>query len=181
MDQDGEHLQRSVGVMKKSGKLWIALAGVAVGILLLIFGGDMGEALTQKQQDPSDAANPSTAQDRMSMEEYRLALEERIVYICGRVEGAGQVFAVVNLSGGFSYVYATDIKTTSGGVSSEYIIIGSGNDQKAVYLSERVPEILGIGVVCTGGGDPQVQKEVTALLSAAFGVGSHKIYVAGGG
>jgi hypothetical protein len=29
--------------------------------------------------------------------------------------------------------------------------------------------------------DPTVRREVTALLSAAFGVGSNKIYVTGGG
>ena len=88
---------------------------------------------------------------------------------------------MVNLAGDYEYVYATDVKNTSGAVSSQHIVIGSGNDERLVYLTQRVPEILGIGVVCSGGSDPRVQSEVTALLCAAFGVGSHKIYVTGGG
>ena len=179
MDRDNEHIQRSVSAMKKSGKLWIALIGVALGVLLLMFGGDLAE-IFDRDSDTNDATDPTTNQDRMSMESYRQAIEERVVWICAKVEGAGQVYAVVNLSGGFEYVYASDIKSTTGGVSSEYIVIGSGDGERVVYLSERVPDILGIGVVCTGGSDPTVQKEVTALLSAAFGVGSNKIYVTGG-
>ena len=179
MDTDNQHIQRSVGAMKKSGKLWIALGGVVIGVLLLLFGKDMGDIWSKDTtQEPTyDTGAP----DRMSMEAYRTALEERVCWICTKVEGAGQVYAVVNLQSGYSYVYASDTKTTSGGVSEQYIIIGSGNDERVVYLTEQVPEILGIGVVCTGGGNVKVQKEVTALVSAAFGVGSHKIYVTGGG
>ena len=82
--------------------------------------------------------------------------------------------------GGFEYVYATDIKN---GVSDsvQYIIIGSGNDEKLVYLTEKVPRISGIGVVCSGGGDISIQNELISLLSAAFDVPSNKIYVTGGG
>ncbi len=180
MDRDDEHIKRSVKVMKKSGKLWIALGGVAVGVILLLFGGDVGERfLGDSSGEASEATDPD-AQARLSMEAYRLALEERICHICARVEGVGQVYAVVNLAGGYEYVYASDIKTTTGGVSNQHIIIGSGNDERVVYLTERVPEILGIGVVCGGGSDPVVQNEVTRLLSAAFGVGGNKIYVTGG-
>ncbi len=180
MDRDDEHITRSVKVMKKSGKLWIALCGIALGVILLLFGGSIGELFSGEKENTPEASDPD-GQARLSMEDYRLAIEERICYICARVEGAGQVYAVVNLAGGYEYVYAADIKTTTGGVSNQHIIIGSGNDERVVYLTERVPEILGIGVVCSGGNDPRVQNEVTRLLSAAFGVGSNKIYVTGGG
>ena len=86
---------------------------------------------------------------------------------------------VVALEGGFSYVYATNKKTTSGGETLSYVTVGSGDRESLVYLSEKAPAILGIGVVCAGGMDPTVRREVTALLSAAFGVGSNKIYVTG--
>lgn len=180
MDRDDEHIKRSVKVMKKSGRIWIALGGVAVGVILLLFGGDIGERFSgEPSGDASEVLDPD-GQARLSMEAYRVALEERICHICARVEGVGQVYAVVNLAGGYEYVYASDIKTTSGGVSNQHIIVGSGNDERVVYLTQRVPEILGIGVVCGGGNEPRVQNEVTSLLSAAFGVGSNKIYVTGG-
>jgi hypothetical protein len=99
--------------------------------------------------------------------------------ICADVAGVGEVDVVVTLEGGFSYVYATDKKTNVGGESLTYVTVGSGDRESLVYLSEKAPAILGIGVVCTGGMDPTVRREVTSLLSAAFGVGSNKIYVTG--
>lgn len=182
MDQQ-ENISRTVGAMKKNGKLKIVLIGLVLGIILLLFGGEWKKVF-MTEDDPA-AATPSEAAgegvELLSMESYRTALEERICDICVRVTGAGQVYAVVNLAGGYEYVYATDRKVTSSGETNEHIIIGSGNEERVVYLTERVPEILGIGVVCQGGNDPRVKGEITALLSAAFGVGSHKIYVTGGG
>jgi hypothetical protein len=43
------------------------------------------------------------------------------------------------------------------------------------------PAISGIDIVCEGGGDAAVRAEVIALLSAAYDVGSNRIYVACGG
>jgi hypothetical protein len=99
--------------------------------------------------------------------------------ICRQVAGVGEVDVAVTLDGGFSYVYATDKKTTVGGESLTYVTVGSGDGETLVYLSEKAPAVVGIGVVCTGGMDPTVRREVTSLLSAAFGVGSNKIYVTG--
>lgn len=178
MNSDEQMIKRTVGAMKKSGKLWVALAGVAIGVGLLLFGGQVD---LSGQDGDTDEAVPGVGETRLSMEEYRTALEARICTVCARVEGVGQVYAVVTLEGGFEYVYATDRRSTSSGESSEYIIIGSGDGERLVYLTERVPSIMGIGVVCTGGNDATVRREVTGLLSAAFGVGSNKIYVTGGG
>lgn len=178
-----ENLSRTVGAMKKSGKLKIAVLGIVFGVVLLLFGGEWVKVFMSDRD--KNAASPAEATggelQLLSMEDYRAAMEDRICDICSRVSGAGQIYAVVNLAGGYEYVYATDKKVTTSGETYEYIMIGSGDEERVVYLTERVPEILGIGVVCHGGNDPKVRNEITALLSAAFGVGSHKIYVTGGG
>lgn len=183
MDHNQQNLGRTVGAMKKNGKLWIALGGVALGVIFLLFGGEWAKTFMADDNKTSASPSEATGEDLqlLSMEEYRTAMEKRVSDVCARVSGAGQVYAVVNLAGGYEFVYATDQKSTAGGQSHEYIIIGSGNEERVVYLTERVPEILGIGIVCTGGNDPKVKNEITALLSAAFGVGTHKIYVTGGG
>jgi stage III sporulation protein AG len=84
---------------------------------------------------------------------------------------------MVTLAGGFEYVYATDRKTAAGGESISYVTVGSGSGESLVYITEKPPAIVGVGVVCTGGTDPTVRQEITALLSAALGIGSNKIYV----
>lgn len=179
MDRGEQNFKRTVGAMKKSGKLWIALVAVALGVALLAFGGEWSAIFGDREDEALGNHASSEGDTRLSMEEYRLALEARVCQICAKVAGAGEVFAVVNLGGGFEYVYASDVKNTSGGISSEYIVIGSGDGERVVYLTERVPEITGIGIVCAGGNDLAVRQEVTALVAAAFGIGSHKIYVTG--
>lgn len=164
--------ERCVRSMKKSGKLAVALLCVAAGAILLLFGNRVGKDTASMPEAPAESS-------ARTVEEYRAELEERMEGICSRVSGVGEVEVVVTLEGGFSYVYATDKKTTSGGETLTYVTIGSGDRESLVYLSEKAPAIVGIGVVCSGGMDATVRREVTALLSAAFGVGSNKIYVTG--
>ena len=161
--------------MKKSGKVPIALFGIALGVLLLVLGnGHLG-----KKSAPADESAAPSGSVR-SAEAYRDDLERRMEDICARVAGVGRVEVIVTLEGGFEYVYATDRKITVGGESTSIITVGNGSDESPVYITERAPAILGIGVVCAGGNDPTVRREVTALLCAAFGVGSNKVYVTGG-
>ncbi len=166
--------EQCVRSMKKSGKLAIAILGVVLGAVLLFVGNRVG-----KKENLGPDAPPAGAETR-SVEEYRVTLEGRIAAICHSVSGVGNVHVVVTLEGGYEYVYATDKKVTSGGESTAYITVGSGEGESLVYITERAPAITGIGVVCSGGMDPTVRREVTGLLSAAFGVGANKIYVTGG-
>lgn len=169
-----ESPERCVKVMKKSGKMAVALICIALGVILLVFGNRAGE----KKGNTEQTDLPEGAVTR-SVEEYRADLERRMEGICAQVAGVGSVDVIVTLEGGFQYVYACDVKTTSGGQTTTYVTVGSGDDESLVYLSERAPAIVGIGVVCTGGMDATVKREVTNLLAAAFGVGSNKIYVTG--
>lgn len=164
---------RCVRSMKKNGKLAVALLCMLLGAALLLF----GNRFTQK--DESGTGSPAPPTPAQTAEEYRASLEARMEAICAQVAGVGEVDVAVMLNGGFSYVYATDKKTTVGGESHTYVTVRGGDGEELVYLSESAPDIVGIGVVCTGGMDPTVRREVTALLSAAFGVGSNKIYVTG--
>lgn len=166
--------ERCVKSMKKSGKLAIALVGILLGVLLLFIGNRTGKA----DADPAPVL-PETPEVTRSAEEYRTDLEVRMEAICAQVAGVGTVDVVVTLEGGYEYVYATDVKIVSGSETRTYITVGSGNSETLVYITERAPAITGIGVVCTGGMDAGVRREVTSLLSAAFGVGSNKIYVTG--
>ncbi len=166
---------KCVASMKKSGRLGVALLLVVVGVVLFLVGRRTGEGETvSPETPPAGVASPT-------VEEYRASLESRMAALCGQVAGVGEVHVAVTLEGGFAYVYACDTKVTSAGESTTYLTVGSGAGESVVYLSERAPAITGIGVVCAGGDNADVRRELTALLSAAFGVGTNKIYVTGGG
>ena len=164
--------QRCVRSLRKSGKLAVALLAVALGAALLLWG--------NRQEKKETVTPPAADTAARSPEAYREELESRMESICARVAGVGKVEVVVSLEGSFSYVYATERKTAAGGETVTYVTVGSGSGEAPIYVSEQAPAIRGIGVVCEGGMDPTVRREVTALLSAAFGVGSNKIYVTGG-
>jgi stage III sporulation protein AG len=162
--------------MKKSGKLAAAVLAVALGVVLLLVGNFHGT-----EEHATAADTPPVGAVTRTTEEYRADLEHRMEEICGQITGVGAVKVIVTLKGGSEYVYAADKKTTVGGESTSYITVGSGSSESLVYITEHAPAVVGIGVVCTGGQNATVRREVTALLSAAFGVGSHQIYVTEGG
>ncbi len=166
-----EKCARSLG---KTGKLTVAVICLMLGVGLLLFGNHRASGDADETPTP-----PEAGAEVRAVEEYRLALERRVADITAEVAGAGSVSVVVTLEGGYEYVYAYDKKVTVGGESTTYITVGSGDDESLVFLCERAPAIVGVGIVCTGGGDADVRQEITALISAAFGVPSNKIYVAG--
>ena len=100
-------------------------------------------------------------------------LENRIVSICESVEGVEKVSAIVTLSGGFEAVYATEV-TASG---EDYVILGSGSNASGLLLLQKTPEIVGIGIVCSGAESIAVRTELISLVSASFHLPTNRIYV----
>lgn len=166
----------TVGQMHKSGKLWIVILGAVIGAGLLVFGSiDLPFGKSTGQDKTQDLGEQS------ELAEYKQALSGEIATLCRRVRGAGEVHVIVTLSGGYEYVYARDEQSKTAGDTytwdQDYVIVGSGSAQSPLLLMRRQPEIAGVGIVCTGGDDPAVQNELTALVSAALGIGTNKIHV----
>ena len=118
---------------------------------------------------PADSSTQSTAPAAMtdSTADYAAELETR-------VEGAGKTAVMVTLESGSESIYATD--TDSDG-SSTHVLLGSGGADGLVETVET-PRVLGVAVVCEGGGSAAVQSRVTALVQALTGIGTNHITVA---
>lgn len=134
----------------------------AVGVLLLLFGGRLGEGDTDGTEEASE-----------DLQAYQAELEEKIRSLCEAVRGVSDVTVAVTVESGSGAVYATET-TTKG---AEYVIVGSGSSAKALYLSKSPPKIAGIGIVCRGGGDSNIRLEIISLISAAFHIGSNRVHV----
>lgn len=137
----------------------MVLIGVlaAVGILLLWLGRSEGGGDTA-------AAVSSDWRGEIS------ALEAKAAALCSQVAGVEDVTVAVSLAQGAEYVYAAG--------ESGYLGTGSTGTR---LITERPPQIGGIGVVCRGADDPETVQKLIALLSAAFGVGANRIYIAAAG
>ena len=116
--------------------------------------------------------SPEKAQSTViSLSDYEKELEEKIKSLCEKVDGVTNVSVAVSLSSGGEYVYAKDGK-------NDYVLVGSGSDESGVLISEKTPQISGIGVVCDFGGDQNIKYHLISLISAACGVKSNKIFIA---
>ncbi|MBQ7380105.1 MAG: hypothetical protein IJW70_10570 [Clostridia bacterium] len=177
MYSDGiSEVKGTVGQMKKSGKLWIVILGAVIGLGLLLLGSFDWPFGKQDEQQTAVVSN-----EQSELLAYKQELSQEIAQLCAGVRGVGKVQVVVTLSGGYEYVYACDVQSKSDADSNtweeSYVIVGSGSSQAPVLLLRRQPGIAGVGIVCEGGGDPAVQNELVALVSATFGIGTNKIHV----
>lgn len=127
---------------------------------------------------PADSSTQSAAPAAMtdSTADYAAELETRLTALISRVEGAGKTATavMVTLESGSESIYATD--TDSDG-SSTHVLLGSGGADGLVETVET-PRVLGVAVVCEGGGSAAVQSRVTALVQALTGIGTNHITVA---
>ncbi len=165
-----DFLKHENGEKGKNGKLLLLILGGAVGILLLLFGGQ------------STPAEDSTPQETYELEKdelviYQTYLEKEIRTLCESVAGVKNVTVAVTLTGTFESVYATEWQEGR----EEYVILGSGSSAEALYLTRYAPDIAGIGIVCTGGGSERVRNALIPLIATTFSVSSHRIYVTEGG
>ncbi len=160
----------SIGHLKKQGKGKIILIGLLLGVLLLIIGstgifGKQEEKITDEKSEIEDYF------------EYKSALEEEILAICRSVDGISNVEVVVYFDSTGGSIYAQN--TQSGGVSdrNEYVIIGSGSSAHALYIGESLPNLSGIGIVCSVGDNDNRANELCALLSKTYGLPLTRVYV----
>lgn len=156
------------GSLKENGKLrlYLLLGCGVLGILLILLGS--GTKTTEKT---STETPYSTSTDELVI--YQDYLEKRIKTLCESVSGVRNVTVVVTLSGSFESVYATEWPDGN----EEYVILGSGSSASPIYLSRSAPEIAGIGIVCSGGANDNVRRELISLLSATFHISSNRIYI----
>lgn len=165
-------------IVKKSNvgykRLIVPVLAALLGILLLWLGSVAAKEKTD-ESEKSVQNDPSS----MSAEEFAAMTEEKIVAICSEVAGVGEVRAVVTLGGGYRAVYASDSQNSGTSYRSETVLKGSGSSEQAILVGYETPKITGIGIVCTGGDDPTIRQRIVSLVSAAFDISSHKIYVVG--
>lgn len=99
------------------------------------------------------------------------------------ISGVEEAEVLLTLDCSTEYVYAQNEqrnKTDSAeNISADYLILNQGDRSDAVLLMEIYPKIRGIAIVCTGGNEVVVQKTIIDLLSAALGISSNRIKVAG--
>ena len=139
-----------------------------------------------------EAGNTSVAagQDAAA---YEQDLEKRVREILRGVSGVGEVDVLIVLKSSTEKVIQVD-NSTSKSVTTEKgsgtdravesleqehstVLTGSGSGQEPVVAKEVYPEIAGIVISASGGGQPSVQAEISEAMEALFGLPANKIKV----
>ncbi len=142
----------------------LALAGVLLMIISKSNGKEQEKEVNFQSLDPA---------------EYARNVEKQVEALCNKIDGASGAYAVVTLKGGYRAIYATDSQSGNTTFKNETVIIGSGSGAQGLLIGYENPEIAGIGIVCSGGDKVAVRKNIVAVVSSAFDIGSNKIFVSG--
>ena len=192
----GERLKTWKKKLTKENMAIMAL----LGILLMVIAIPVKKTETQKDQTAAPE-NKSTASGTQETEEedntggYAGELEERLESLLASMEGVGNVKVMVILDSSREQVVEKDIPSTmdttketdSTGGSRD--VINSRQEETTVYVTDsagnktpyvskiREPSIEGVTVVAQGGGNALIQKNITEVIQALFGIEAHKIKV----
>ena len=192
----GERLKTWKKKLTKENMAIMAL----LGILLMVIAIPVKKTETQKDQ-PAAPENKSIASGTQETEEegnpggYAGELEERLESLLASMEGVGNVKVMVTLDSSREQVVEKDIPSTmdttketdSTGGSRD--VINSRQEETTVYVTDsagnktpyvskiREPSIEGVTVVAQGGGNAVIQKNITEVIQALFGIEAHKIKV----
>lgn len=127
---------------------------------------------------PSEDAKASeAAEQKNTVTDEKEALER----IIGKIEGVGRTEVMVAYEGSSEIVYASDkaehSKDSEIKTEEEHIILDKGSAEEGLQLKEIYPKVIGIAVVCEGGGNPKVKNEITQMLKALFNINSNNISI----
>lgn len=166
----------------KSPKLLI-IAGIC-GILIIF----LSSLIPTKKEDEQ-----SENQSIITASEYCAQIEESVGEIVSRITGDTNPTVVVTLESGIKYSYAkadeTDVSSSSSdqsGQSSEskkqsYITVkGADGSEQALLITEIMPEVRGVAIICKNGNDNVVAEKIESAVTAALNITSKRVYISGG-
>ena len=159
---------------------------VALGLigLTLIF---ISSFIPHERGETETAAQPPP--EAVSEDDYRKTLEQELIEMISSIDGAGSVKVMITMDSTAEDIFAVD-KNESESLSSsqegetrrsaenEYVIVkGKDGGEQAVLKKQRMPEIRGVLVVCSGGASSVTREKVTQAVAGALGVERSKVVV----
>ena len=171
-----------------------------LGILLMVIA--LPVKKTENTRDETGLSD--TGSDTMKTSEtekddgdgsYTQEVENRLEALLSSMDGVGEVKVMVTLSSSVEQVVEKDVpysmdttkETDRAGGSRD--VVNSKQEETTVYVTDQAgnktpyisktlePAIEGVTVVAQGGGNAVVQKNITDVIQALFGVEAHKIKV----
>lgn len=155
----------------------IIFAGI-LGIALIFLSSFMG-----KKTEETDAPVSET---KITADDYAKKLEEDLSKIISNINGAGKTNILITIDREIESVYQTDIDTNnkSDGENSQYsnksstvVIRGKNSTEEPIKVTEIMPKIKGVLVVCEGADSAIVKQNIIDSVRTVLGVASSRVSV----
>lgn len=166
----------------KNPKLLIIIGTVGITLIAL------SSFIPSKKENNSISDNTSN----LSADQYKNNLENEIKEIVLGITGYDST-VMVTLESGIRYDFADDTKDTVSTVTGQnstadsrsntksYITVkDSSGGEKALVITERMPEIRGVAIICIGGDQENIAEKIEGAVCAALNITSKRVYIAGG-
>ena len=182
-----EHIKKLNNKLPKSKGVFLLALGI-IGLLLI-----MVSDIDFKREEKK-AETTSTVKTITSSDEYISNLEERMENIISDMLGSSPVSVMITLESGIEYVFADEQKNdaqlkkdqsslkteqTDSNQKSYVVVEDSEGNENAVVVTEIMPEIRGVVVVCENGEKANVFDAVKKAVKSALAVNEDKICVVG--
>ena len=161
---------------------------VALGIcgIILIF-------LSSFIPSGSDKKDTAVKNADCDAEQYRDMLENDVKNIVTGITGDKNPTVVITLESGVRYCYAsadeTDTSSSKGGTNDQsseskkqsYITVKTADGgEQALTVTEIMPQVRGVAVICLGGNDEQIAEKIEKAVTAALNITTKRVYISGG-
>ncbi|WP_350344662.1 hypothetical protein PRVXT_001090 [Proteinivorax tanatarense] len=168
-----------------SNKLLGALC--ILGVALLVLSKFIGD-------DDKNTAQPSAEIEQQITDSYEEKIQKELEEILGNIAGVGKAKVMVTLDKGNEKIVAKNIteserttleEDTEGGVreiidynyQGELVILRKSGGDEPLVLTEVKPKVRGVVVVCPGGNDPSIQKQVIRAVQGVLDIPTYRISV----
>ena len=180
---DEETKQQPEGILAgfRSREGWLklivilGLAGVA-----LIFVSSLFRSQNSTSSSDETAAESGVWED---VESYRERLTQELGNMVSSIEGAGRTKLMLTLDGTIRSIYATDSdiqtrESSSGSEKKSYVVVRrKDGTEQALTIGQLMPVVKGVLVLCEGGNDEGVVKQIQAAVAAAVRLSTSHICV----
>lgn len=159
---------------------------VAAGIAAIVFIGLSSVFSGEKKTQSAPA--------RQTTDSFIAQTEQKLAAIAASIVG-GKAQAMVTLENGIEYVYASETETDTqknedktgadktkiqqnDSNAQKYIIVkDAGGDEKALVVTEIMPTVKGVVIVCDCKGDPLLAETVKNAVVTAMNISEKKVCV----
>ena len=167
-----EEIKKIILKIKSDKKaMFIIFIGLLGMILIMLSGGSDSENKTE-----SDNIN-----QQIILSERELAYN--VEKFIENIDGAGKSKVILTFESFEETVYAIDKNESfnqngNSDVENKYVIIDNDKGEGGLQLKILSPKIRGVAVLCKGGDNPVVKKQIITAISALFDISTNKISVA---